>query len=342
MNLETIAYTFCVKEYQIETERDLAMTTACIIIAVLLILLLIISAYILSYLSRKTPLPLPKKLIQMIEGGLAGNAEMPDSYRQRQKEREQWLESQHMEQIHLKNARGYRLRAQYLPTKLQRKGMVLACHGARSSGIGEFSFISQFLNEQGYDLFLVDHRSCGESEGSYMGYGLYESKDTMLWLEYINNRFGTGLPLFLYGVSMGGATVLMMSKLALPANVKGIVADCSYTSAWNEFRYQLKTSFHLPPFPFLYLVDFMSVVMAGYSFRKASPLEAVKHSKVPILFFHGAKDDYVPCFMVHDLYEACTSKKDLLIIPDAVHAKSYQTHPERYGPKMLHFFDSLL
>lgn len=318
------------------------MAIAIVIILLLLVVVLVVCAYILSYISRRNPFPLPKWLISRVEGGMEGNDDMPASYWEKAKEREAWLEAQNLEQIHITNAKGMKLRGQYYPADKPRKGLILACHGCRSSGIGEFCFISEFLHNHGYDLFLVDHRACGESEGEYMGYGLYESQDTMLWLDYIVKRFGDDCPIILYGVSMGSATVMMMSNQDLPKNVKGIVADCGYTSAWNEFQYQLKASFHMPPFPFLYIVNFFSMVLAGYSFRKAAPIEAIKEAKVPILLFHGEKDDFVPTFMVHELFEACSAPKDLLVIPEALHAKSYQTHPELYEPKILSFFDWVL
>ena len=90
--------------------------------------------------------------------------------------------------------------------------------------------------------------------------------------------------IFLLGVSMGAATVLMMSRSATDEAIKGIIADCSYTSAWDEFSYQLKTSFHLPDFPILPICNLYSRIFAGYSFRDASPLNAVKEAKKPILF----------------------------------------------------------
>lgn len=317
-----------------------------IILAIVLILILIItsviSAYLLSYISRRKLFPIPKKLLQRFQSSLAGNDNTGECDNKWKEAPDFWIKQQELEQLYLKNTKGQTLHAQFLPTKSKRKAIILACHGSRSSGIGEFCYISRFLSEQGYDLFLVDHRACGESEGLYMGYGYFESEDTMLWLEQIEKRFGSHVPVFLYGVSMGAATVMMMSNKNLPENVKGIIADCGYTSAWKEFEYQLKESFHMSAFPMLPIVNCFSILLAGYSFKKANPLECVKKAKVPILFIHGEKDHFVPCRMVHELYEACASQKDLLVVKDALHAKSYQTDPEGYGVKFLEFCNGRL
>lgn len=59
--------------------------------------------------------------------------------------------------------------------------------------------------------------------------------DAEKWVEYVIERFGNNSEIFLHGISMGGATVLMASGLNLPNNVKAIISDCAYTSAYDVF-----------------------------------------------------------------------------------------------------------
>lgn len=141
---------------------------------------------------------------------------------------------------------------------------------------------------------------------------------------------------------MGGATVLMMSDKVDPAQVKGIIADCAYTSAWAEFRYQLRTSFHLPPFPILHICNLYCKLFAGYSFHQAAPIAAVAKARVPILFIHGKKDDFVPFFMRDQLYNACPTEKAKLTVPAAVHARSYYTDPTAYQLALERFTENCL
>ena len=93
---------------------------------------------------------------------------------------------------------------------------------------------------------------------------------------------------------MGGATVLMMSDKITDPAVKGIIADCSYTSAWDEFAYQLKNPFGLPAFPLLYIFDLYCRIICKYSLRDASPIKAVRGAKVPILLFTAQKTRSCP------------------------------------------------
>lgn len=207
--------------------------------------------------------------------------------------------------------------------------LVVACHGARSSGLGEFVFLGKRLYDEGYTLIMPDHRGCGESDGKFLGYGTHESVDTYLWVDYAKEHF-PNLSIYLLGISMGGATVLMMSPKAKENGVKAIVADCAYTSAWNEFSYHLCKGFHLPDFPIMNIADMFCRIFAGYGFKDASPVEAVKKSSVPVLFIHGTADDFVPYSMMDELYDACTSEKQKLSIEGAEHARAYYTAPDKY------------
>lgn len=215
-----------------------------------------------------------------------------------------------------------------LPEKSNGK-LIVACHGARSSGLGEFVFSGKRFYDEGYTLIMPDHRGCGESDGEFLGYGTHESKDTYLWVDYAKEHFPQ-LDIYLLGVSMGGATVLMMSPKAKEAGIKAIVADCAYTSAWNEFSYHLCKGFHMPEFPMMHISDMFCRIFAGYKFKDAAPVEYVKKASVPILFIHGSADDFVPYHMMAQLYDACISEKKMLTIDGAEHAKAYYASPDEY------------
>lgn len=44
--------------------------------------------------------------------------------------------------------------------------MIIACHGAHSSGICEFCFSAPYFHRMGYTILMPEHRGCGESEGN--------------------------------------------------------------------------------------------------------------------------------------------------------------------------------
>ena len=49
----------------------------------------------------------------------------------------------------------------------------------------------------------------------------------------------------------------------------------------------------------------------------------MKRNKIPVLFIHGDKDDYVPMWMTIKNYEACAAQKELYIVQGAGHALAF-------------------
>jgi fermentation-respiration switch protein FrsA (DUF1100 family) len=49
-----------------------------------------------------------------------------------------------------------------------------------------------------------------------------------------------------------------------------------------------------------------------------------------MLFIHGDRDDFVPSWMVHPLFEAKPGPKQLWITTDCGHNDSYSHHTEEY------------
>ena len=122
----------------------------------------------------------------------------------------------------------------------------------------------------------------------------------------------------------------MTSGENLPSNVKAIVADCAYTSAWDEFSYQLETYLKVPSSYRLNVTNMVTKLKAGYSLKEASALECVKKATVPILYIHGDKDKFVPYSMMDKLYDATNSPKEKLTIEGGEHANSDLVSPFLY------------
>ena len=156
-----------------------------------------------------------------------------------------------------------------------------------------------------------------------MDFGLSERHDVCAWANFLTRRFGAEQYLFLNGISMGCASVLLAAELPLPETVRGVIADCGYTSPWEEFAYLMKWDVHVPVRPLLYVAEGITRLLAHWDFRSATPLKAVANTKLPVLFLHGDADTFVPPWMTLENYAACASEKELLIVPGAIHAQSY-------------------
>lgn len=254
------------------------------------------------------------------------------------KEGEEWFCNMDPECITITSFDGLRLQGYYLPCEDAKRTIVLV-HGYHGSGIRDFGCVSKFYHNMECNVLIIDQRAHGKSEGRYIGFGVKERFDCLEWITYLNQRWERKVPIFLDGVSMGAATVLMTSGLELPSNVAGIIADCGFTSPWDICNHVLRKEYHLPSFPVLYIANFICKICAGYGFKDASTREAVKHSKVPILFVHGDKDEFVPTEMSRTNYVECDSEKELEIIKGAGHALSYFTETSRYEKKIKEFLE---
>lgn len=217
---------------------------------------------------------------------------------------------------------------------------VVTVHGYTSEGLNMSSYAKKYY-DMGYNVLIPDLRSHGLSEGNYIGMGWDDRLDIISWINYILNE-NPNAEIVLHGVSMGATTVLMTSGEEIPSNVKAIVADCGYTSVWDEFAYQLDDLFSLPEFPILNVSSIVAKIRAGYFLGEASSIDQVKKSKTPILYIHGDQDDFVPYFMMEELYNATSSEKEMLTIKDAEHAKASEVDPETYWTTVNNFINKYI
>lgn len=205
---------------------------------------------------------------------------------------------------------------------------VITVHGYTSKGIDMSSYAKRFY-DMGYNVLIPDLRSHGESEGNSIGMGWIDRLDILKWIDLLLEE-NKNAKFILHGVSMGAATVSMVSGENLPSNVKTIIADCGYTSVWEQFSHKLESMYSLPAFPVMNASSIIAKFKAGYGLKEASTLKQVSKSKTPILFIHGDQDNFVPYRMMDELYNATSSDKEKLTIKGARHAKSSKVNPDLY------------
>ena len=136
---------------------------------------------------------------------------------------------------------------------------------------------------------------------------------------------------------MGASTVLMAGGCDLPPNVIGILADCGFTSARAIIR-DIMGRLHLPAGLLYPLIRLGARIFGGFRLEETSAIEMVKRCRVPVIFFHGEDDDFVPCYMSRENYEACPSRKKLVTVPNAGHGLSYPVDREGYFSALREFF----
>lgn len=234
--------------------------------------------------------------------------------------------SLHHEEVLVTSFDGTQLRGVYAPAE-NACGTVILFHGWRSSSERDFSCILGIYIEKKFNILLVDERAHGKSGGKYITFGINESRDAICWIDFINSRENGAYPVFLEGLSMGATTVMMACGRGLPSSVKGVIADCGFTSPKEIILHVIK-GYRLPAkliFPF---VSFWFRVLAKTD-PNYSTLDALENCNVPLLIIHGEDDKFVPCDMSRRNFEVCRSEKTLLTVPGAGHGASYIVDSEK-------------
>ena len=209
-------------------------------------------------------------------------------------------------------------------------------HGYKSSPLLDCSGGTYFSHLLRHNTLVVDQRSHGASDGMVITFGIKERRDCLSWIEYGISRLGENVPIILSGLSMGASTVLMAADLPLPCNVKGIIADCPYSSP-KEIILKVGKERGFPPalmYPFLRLG---ATIFGHFDLEESSALEAVKNSSIPILLFHGEEDTFVPCEMSKRLWKEGKSHITLVTVPGAGHGLSYLVEPDLYEDSIKKF-----
>ena len=292
-------------------------------------------------MDRETPKSMGKckgngKGMGMDKEKLAGSADMANYIRTVSNCAEKLKNCEH-EMIGIQSHDGLRLAGHWVPCD-KPKRVVIAMHGWRSAWYQDFGVIADFWHDSGCSVLYAEQRGQGESEGKYMGFGMLERYDTLDWVNWVNEKTGSSLPIYLCGVSMGATTVLMTAGLKLPDNVKGIVADCAFTSPQAIWKHVVENNLHMPYSIHAAAASDLCKKRINMSSQGYSTVEAMRHCKIPVLFIHGTDDKFVPVEMTYENYKACASEKELLIVPGAGHGMSYLTDKGKYERELTIFW----
>ena len=213
----------------------------------------------------------------------------------------------------------------------------LLFHGYRGYAERDLCGAVQRCFALGHNAFLVDQRASGSSGGNVITFGVNESKDCLDWLSFVINHFGPEVKVILCGMSMGASTVLNATGSPLPKNVIGVLADCGFSSTSAIIK-KVIGEMGLPADLAYLFVKLGARIFGGFDPDAIASESAVANCNVPVIFFHGEDDAYVPCEMSRTNYNACQSRKALITVPGAGHGLSYLVAPEQYLQALRDFF----
>ena len=248
---------------------------------------------------------------------------------------DQWLRDHDAQGVYTISDDNIRLEALWIPARNSR-GTVLMAHGYRSTMLLDFHLPFQLFHRLGLNILVPYQRTHGNSGGKYITFGVKESMDMQCWIHYHNAHFSQQ-PIILYGISMGASTMLYLADRVLPENVKGIIADCGFTSPMEIIESVYRRVLGLPPLLSVRTANLFARIFAGVSFTENDTRKNLAKTNLPVLLIHGGDDHFVPCDMSQQAYNACNSKKKILIVDGAEHGLSFLTDGFAYTTHVIDF-----
>ncbi len=229
---------------------------------------------------------------------------------------------------------GLKLAARYYDNGFERT--VILFHGYRSSAVRDFSCAVKMYKSFGFNVLLCDQRSHGNSEGRLITFGIKESRDVLSWILVATEKLGSK-EILLGGMSMGATTVLLSCRFGLPECVKGIVADCGFTSPADIINKVAREFFKINAEKILPLLNLMCRIFGKFSIYETNTLKALDGSNVPVIFIHGDDDNFVPCEMSERAYNHIKERCKMVKVAEAGHGLSYLVDKELVETELQNF-----
>lgn len=251
-----------------------------------------------------------------------------------------FLKENNARDVYITSHDGLRLHALWIPVE-NAKGTVLMAHGYRSTMLVDCHLGFELFHRLGWNILAPEQRTHGQSQGRFITFGVKESRDMECWIRYHNRHLFCG-PMLLFGISMGASTMLYLADRELPSNVRGIIADCGFTSPAAILSSVYKNVIHLPPYPTLWAAELFARFFAGFSLWEGDSRKILRGSRLPVLLIHGKEDGFVPCEMTEQAYQACREPKEILLVDGAEHGLSFLTDGFRYTAAVMRFIEKYI
>lgn len=281
-----------------------------------------------------------RKGVAKVRAEIEATGAPPSPYRSHTPAAAAWWDKQQKTLHELVSFDGERMVGWSIAAKKDIGKTAVVMHG-HDCGCESIAFITRMFLEGGYNVVVPDMRANNDCGGDCYSFGAYESEDALLWVNKAIEIFGSD-NIAVYGNSLGAGTACMLSaKEALAKRVRCIISDCSFTTLRDEIAGQMALTIPRPLcFLPLALMSLFCKLRYGFFMSDANPLRAVAHARVPIFFVHGALDTFVPTWMSEKLYAACSTKKELYIVPEMRHGEAYFGNPAEFAEKVFAFCDS--
>jgi fermentation-respiration switch protein FrsA (DUF1100 family) len=191
--------------------------------------------------------------------------------------------------VNLTTADGLQLHGWYIPHTDSSK-VLLFFHG-NAGNISHRRESIAIFHRQGLNVFIIDYRGYGKSQGDPDETGLYRDADAA-W-QYLTQQKGIDKDnIIIFGRSLGGAVATRLASEVHPA---ALILESTFSSARDMAR---------SIFPIL-----SHVLIFRYKFNS---MHTIKKINCPLLLMHSPDDEIIPFHIGEKLYKSANEPKRLI------------------------------
>ena len=235
-----------------------------------------------------------------------------------------------------------RLAGWFIPSASAERGPAVVLSHGHGRSRAELLPHANFLHHAGYHVLAFDYRHRGESAGDAVTMGLREQDDLLGAIDALAARPEVDAGrIGVIGVSMGSVIAILVA--ADDERIRAIVAECPYATRDALMTKALRHFFHLPPFPFAHIAQWLIEQRLGRSMDVADAIDYIaRFSPRPIFLIADEDDAVLGPEDTNRLFAAAQEPKRYWLIPGAGHSRGWQAAPEEFERRVLTFLNEAL
>ncbi|WP_196892841.1 alpha/beta hydrolase [Aureivirga marina] len=215
------------------------------------------------------------------------------------------------------------------------KGTIILLHGIRS-GKMIFTFISKFLNQNGFNTVALDLRAHNESQGRFCTFGVKEKIDVHVLLNYLEKEYELKDNIGIWGKSLGAAVALQ--TMEIDDRIQFGIIESTFTDFRQIVHDYFKRNTGFDIYPLTEYLIYRSGKISDFNPDLSKPNKSCKNINQPILVVHGGKDKRIKIEYGKANFKALKNPlNEFLEIKDANHVNLWEVGGQNYLNEVLKF-----
>lgn len=230
-----------------------------------------------------------------------------------------------------------KLSAWFVPAEKPSDKVIIQLHGYPADK-ADILYWSSFLHKD-FNLFFLDFRYFGDSEGKLTTIGDKEQQDLKAAIDYLEKQGFTKIGVM--GFSLGGAVAILTASK--DQRIKAIVSDSAYANL-DLMGYEFYKNLFILKYPLTFLTKLWAQIFLGINADQIAPQKAALRIKIPSLIIHSKADQIISFENALRIQKELKDnpKAEFLFLEEGIHGALPDKLLDMYQRKVLDFLQSNL